>query len=173
MTMEYAAPFLLMKVVLPLLVLAGLLDWACHRATRIERTAGLQENLVHWLMFGQIGVGVLAVAVFELTAAVLLVVALVFVVHELTVYLELRYTVSRREVRPVEQAIHSFMEILPLAALLLLLVMPWQRTLDFNVRAQPWPLGYTLWMAAAVLLMNVLPLAEETIRCLRARRATA
>jgi len=34
----------------------------------------------------------------------------------------------------------------------------------------PWPPGYLVGVALAALLLNVLPLAEETWRCLRQQR---
>lgn len=171
------AQALLMYVAMPLWVAAGLADWACHRATRIERTAGLPENLVHWLLFFEIGGAMLAVAFLDITAPVLLLVGGAFVVHEVAVWLELRYVVARREVRPVEQVVHSFMELLPLASLLLLVVVAHEQgtlgDMALRLKAEPWPPAYLLCTAAAIALFDALPLAEETMRCLRARRAAA
>ena len=178
MSAHDGARLLLMGGVMPLWILAGLADWWCHRRTAIERTSGLRENLFHWLLFAEAGVALGAVAVLEVNAALLLLVAVAFLVHELTTFVELRYTVPRREVAPLEQMIHSFMEILPLGLLGLLAVMGWgQLTLteggrsDFALRMtrEPWPPAYLLAVAGAVLLFNVLPLAEEALRCWRAR----
>jgi hypothetical protein len=38
---------LILYGMLPLWGIAGFIDWCCHRATRIERTSGLKESLVH------------------------------------------------------------------------------------------------------------------------------
>ena len=111
---------LLMYGVLPLWMLAGLADWACHRRTRIETTGGLGESAFHWLMFLQMGVATLAVMFLQINAAVLLLAGVLFLMHEVTVWLELRFVVGKREVSPIEQMVHSFMEILPLAGLFLL-----------------------------------------------------
>jgi hypothetical protein len=173
------ARLLLMSGVVPLWILAGLADWWCHRRTAIETTSGLRENLFHWLLFAQAGVALGAVAVLEINAALLLLVSAAFLAHEVTTFIELRYTVPRRDVRPLEQMVHSFMEILPLLLLALLAVMGWDqlRALfdggggDFALRAtrSPWPPAYLLAVTGAVLLCNVLPLAEEALRCWRAR----
>jgi hypothetical protein len=175
-----AAEALVMYAVVPLWIAAGLADWACHRSTRIERTSGLRENLLHWLLLAEGGLVLVAVALFEVNAAVLLIAFAGFLAHELTTYLELRYTVPRREVRPVEQMVHSFMELLPLVILALLAVMQWDQVLalfdagrpDFGLafKDQPWPLPYLAAAGLAVLVSNVLPMVEETIRCLRRRR---
>jgi hypothetical protein len=176
------AGWLLAGIVFPLLLAAGLADWACHRATGIARTSGLRENLLHWVMYAEIGIGAAAVAFLEITAAVLLLVAAVFVVHEATVWIDLRTTIPLRKVSPVEQMVHSFQEMLPLASLLLLATMAWDQALaivgagpapaDWTLRAKAQPLPWPLLAAGivATLLFNVVPLAQETAACLVARR---
>lgn len=166
-----AARLLLMGVVVPLWIGAGLADWAAHRRTRIQDTSGLAENLFHWLLLVEGGIVLLAAALLQPAPAMLLIVLGGFLAHELTTWIELRYTVPRREVRPTEQMVHSFMEILPLAVLLLLAVEGGAASADWALRwrEQPWPPGYLAGMALAVVLLNVLPLAEECRRCLRSR----
>ena len=180
MSTAEAAQAILMYALVPLWIAAGTLDWLCHRRTRIQDTSGLPENAFHWVLLAEGGLVLLAVALLEINAAVLLLAFCGFLAHELTTYVELRYTVSRREVRPVEQMVHSFMELLPLAILCLVAAMQWEQVLalfgdgspDFDLVAkqQPWPAGWLVGAAAAVLLLNVLPMAEETLRCLRALR---
>ena len=177
MSAERAAELVLMAGVIPLWIVAGLADWWCHRRTAIERSSGRIENAFHWVLFAEAGIALAAVGLLEIDAAVLLLVFAGFLAHEITTYVELRYTVPRREVRPLEQMIHSFMEILPLAVLGLLAVLAWDQVLalfdagapDFALRpkAHAWPLPYLLGVAAAVVLLNVLPMAEEAVRCWR------
>ena len=47
---------LILYGLLPLWGIAGFFDWACHRATRIERTSGIKESLMHSLMGMQLGI---------------------------------------------------------------------------------------------------------------------
>lgn len=176
-----AARPILMFVVFPLWVAAGLIDWACHRRTRIERTSGLKENLLHLLMTAEVGLGMLAVALLEVNAAVLLIVSPVFVVHELTVYWDLHYTTPLRLVAPFEQMVHSFLEIFPLLSLALLATSNSDQALalfglgpdaaDFSLRlkSEPLPATFLLGGLVAAVLLNALPLLEETWRCWRAR----
>lgn len=182
--MASPAAWLLVTVVFPLWVLAGLADLACHRATHIDRTSGWTENRLHLLMFAQMGVAVLAVALLELTAGVLVLVAAAFVLHEATVWWDLHQTVPRRHVGPLEQMVHSFQEVLPLAMLLLVGVLAWDQVLalagaagsaDFGLRWKREPLPAPLLAAGglAVLLFNAVPLALETRACLRQRRAAS
>lgn len=175
-----AAQLILMYGLFPLWVAAGFADWWCHRASGIEASSGLRENGFHWLLLAQVGAALLGIALLEVTAAILLLVFAAFLAHEATTYVELRYTVALREVRPFEQMVHSFMELLPLAALALLAVMEWDQAValfgdgmpDFGLRPkmQPWPTAYLLTGLAGVVLFGLLPLAEETLRCWRAAR---
>jgi hypothetical protein len=179
MRIEDAAELLLMAVVIPVWIVAGLADWWCHRRTGIERTSGWPENAFHWFLLAEAGVALLAVALLEINAGVLVLVFAAFLAHELTTFIELRYTVPLREVRPGEQMIHSFMELLPLLVLALIAVRQWDQVLalfdaglpDFTLRAKeyPWPATYLAGMALAVLVLNVVPMAEEGVRCWRAR----
>jgi hypothetical protein len=179
--MADAAPAILMFVVFPLWVLAGLLDWACHRRTHIERTSGLKENLLHLLMMAEVGLAMLAVALLKVNAAVLLLVLVVFLVHELTVYWDLHYTTPLRPVRPFEQMVHSFLELLPLLSLALLAAGQWDQARalfgggpaapDFSLRpkSEPLPPAFFAGGFAAAVLLNGLPLLEETWRCWKER----
>jgi hypothetical protein len=179
MSAEEVARLLLMYLVVPLWILAGLADWWCHRKTQIERTSGLSENAFHWVLLLEAGVGVLAAALLEINAAVLLLVFAGFLAHELTTYTELRLTARLRQIQPFEQMVHSFMELLPLLLLVLLAVMEWdqvlalfdQATPDFELRLKekPWSGNWLRATAVAAVALNVLPLAEESWRCLQER----
>ena len=177
--MPQAAQLVLMVVVIPLWIGMGLVDWWCHRRTRIEDTSGVPENVFHWFLLAEGGLALLATALLEINAAVLLLVFAAFLAHEATTFIELRYTVPLRDVRPFEQMVHSFMELLPLVLLALLAVLAWPEAAalfdeegapDFSLRTKvdPWPPAYLAGVAAAVALLNLLPMAEEALRCLRA-----
>jgi hypothetical protein len=152
-------------------VLAGLADWASHRATRISTTSGLKENLLHWLMYAEIGVGMVAVAYFEINAALVAIVLGVFLVHEITVYMDLDYSTMVRDVGPFEQMVHSFLEMLPLVSMGLLAVIAWPHGWDFDVRPKEEPIRpeYLVAAGAASVLFNALPLLQETWSCVRDR----
>jgi hypothetical protein len=167
------ADLLVMDALIPLWIAAGLADWTCHRATAIERTSGIAENALHWLLLAEGGVALLAAALLQVNAGVLLLVFAAFLAHELTTYIELRYTVQRREVRPVEQMVHSFMELLPFVSLLLLAIVAWPIRMDdwsLQLRREPWPVTYMAVALAASFLFNAVPLAQETASCMRGRK---
>ena len=173
-----APAVLLAYVVLPLWIAAGFADWACHRRTRIEANGGVTESNFHVALFALGGAGVIVATVLETTSAVLLLLAALWVVHEAATWVELRYAVPRRPVRPFEQIVHGFLEMMPLAALLLVAAMHPAAALapftgqeaDWGLRlaASPPPWRLLLAFAAAGLLLDVVPLVEEQWRCRRA-----
>jgi hypothetical protein len=100
-----------------------LADWACHRYSRIECTAGVKESLIHLLLLGEMGMPVLATLYLEITSLIILMMVAAFLAHEATVYADLRIAVSKREVTPTEQMVHSFMEMMPLVGIWLVSVL--------------------------------------------------
>jgi hypothetical protein len=173
----------LMYFVLPLWLAAGFADWLCHRAARIAVTAGPKESLLHLLMFGEMAIPIIAAMALEINALVFLVMIICFFLHEATALWDVSYAVSKREVSPIEQHVHSFLEILPLMGLTLIAVLNWPQFLSlFGLGAQkarfelawkepelPWT--YVVPVLSAVLLFEVIPYAEELIRGLRAKGA--
>jgi hypothetical protein len=172
---------------LPLWLLAGWGDWLFHRKTHISTTSGIGESLLHLLMLGEVGLPVLAGLFLEINALVLAFMAAGFLAHEATVYWDLRYTASKREIRPGEQMIHSYQEAIPLTLLVLVAVLHWEQcialvTLDpaaaFGLawKRHPLPPAYVAAILSAAALLVVLPFLEELWRCYRdagRRAATA
>lgn len=182
---ELAEPvrLLLLWGVLPLWMAAGVADWWCHRRSDIGHSAGLHEVLLHWLMFGLLGAALLAVLLLQINAGVLLLALGLWLMHQGVTWLELRYVVTRREVSPGEQMVHSAMEWLPLLGLVLLALLHAHRWLDVPEGGTvEWALRWRTdeeepvtgtWRVGPVLfafaLVNGLPLAEELGRAWRQR----
>jgi hypothetical protein len=174
------AQFMLMYFVLPLWLLAGFADYLCHRSSDIEHTSGAKESLLHLLLFAEMGVPVLAAIFLEINALIIAVMIVCFLLHEATSFWDVSYASKRRNIAPVEQHVHSFLEILPLVGLLLIIVPhsgqflalfglgtePASFTLALKRNPIPWP--YVLTVLVAVALLEVLPFVEELIRGLRA-----
>jgi hypothetical protein len=168
---------LLMFAVLPLWLAAGVFDWALHRKSSIQTTSGLRESALHLLMLAELGIPVLAVLWLEVNAGVLLLCAAGFVLHELTVYADLRWSVTRRDISPLEQMVHSVQEMLPLVGLALLAVAHWDQvealagsgtgSADFALRLKTLPIsGAYLAPALAGCAVVAALYLEEFIRCL-------
>lgn len=176
---DSAATLVLMYLVVPLWFAAGVGDWWCHRRTRIESTAGTTESLLHLAMFMEVGMPVLAALVLQIDALLFAVFIAAFLAHEWTAWLDIRYASLRREVSAVEQQIHSFLELLPLTAIILLgLAHPRELLALFGIDASPadfrldlkqppLPAGYLVAVGVGIVLFVIAPYAEELWRCLR------
>ncbi|MDA8522133.1 hypothetical protein [Acidovorax sp. NCPPB 4044] len=180
--MTQDASFSLLGLLMALWIAAGVADWWCHRRTHIEATSGLAESAFHWALFLQMGAAVLAALLLRPTAALVAFLLAMWALHEVATWLELRRVAPVRTITPLEQMVHSFMEILPLAGVMLLCqpaLTAWlqapdsERTLDWRWLPRetlpPWPVlaGY----AVAIAVCNGGLLAEESWRCWRTARA--
>jgi hypothetical protein len=179
--MAQIAQYILMYFVLPLWLAAGLADWFCHRASHIEVTAGPKESVFHLLSLAEMGVPVVLALFFEINALVIAVMLTAFALHEFTTWLDLRYASSTRAITPIEQQVHSFLEVVPLMGLAFIVLLHWGQFLalfglgsesarfTLALKQEPLPPAYTLAAIIAAVLLNVVPFTEELIRGLRAR----
>lgn len=174
---------LLLYFVMPLWLLAGFADWLCHRRSDIAHTAGVKESLLHLLMYAEIAVPLLACLLLEINALVFALMIAAFLAHEATALWDVTYASKHRRISPVEQHIHSFLELLPLIAGVLVAQKHWPQLLalfgfgteparwSLELKNDPLPWPYIVTVLAAALLLDLLPYLEELRRCLRARRA--
>ena len=70
-----AAKIILLFVVLPVWLAAGLADYFCHRYSKIETTAGPFESVLHLAGFASIGVPVTAALFLQINAGLMAVMA--------------------------------------------------------------------------------------------------
>lgn len=165
----------------PVLIGAGVLDWALHRAQRIEHSAGLRESLLHLVMLACVGSAILAALLLEPTAGLLLLLIALLLAHEAAYLADLRVALARRAIPALEQWVHGFQHLLPWAGLAawaalspdqaLALVQAPGHVADWSIRpkAGPLPWGTLLPLVAVSGLLNVLPFVEESWRAARAR----
>ncbi|WP_211215430.1 diguanylate cyclase/phosphodiesterase [Actinoalloteichus spitiensis] len=168
---------------LPAWFIPGLLDWAQHRRTDIEHTAGVQESLIHALMMTEVGVPIVIALLCEINPLVLVIILGAILAHEATALWDVTTAEeSGREVRPVEQHIHSFLESMPFMACGALACLHWEQiqalvrgarnrgAWTLRLKRPPLPTGYLAGVGGAILGLIALPYGEELVRCLRARR---
>jgi hypothetical protein len=173
---------LLMYFVLPVWLVAGFADYLCHRASNIERTSGWKESLLHLLQFFEIALPILAALFFEITSAVILLMIVCLVLHQATAMWDVHYANKTRVVMPIEQHIHSVLEMMPLTCLLLVIALHWQAFIalfgfspaSFAIvpKVEPLPWMYIVSVLGLTLMFEVLPYLEELSRGLRHRRAS-
>ncbi|MFD8810885.1 diguanylate cyclase [Streptomyces sp. NPDC059627] len=176
---EDASRRFLLYGALPLWVVPGLADWWMHRRTRIEHTSGTKESAVHALMMTEAGIPVVMGLLARVNPLVLSVMGGAALAHGATAVYDVSLAVDEREVRPIEQHIHSFLEVLPLTALAFTACLhadQVRRTLRGGPAPQDWrllpkehplPAAYLAGLAGIIAGGVVLPYAEELRRCLR------
>ena len=177
-----AAVLVLLYFILPLWLAAGFCDYLCHRASNIEITSGYKESLLHLLMFSEVAVPLLAAIFFEINALVIALMIAGFIAHQLTALWDVSFATDKRYVSPIEQQIHSLLEVLPLAGMLIVIVLNWPQFLSlwglgaetprFRIALKPDPLPWTyvVTLLSAVLVFEVLPYLEELVRGWRSRK---
>ena len=174
---------MLMYVLLPLWLVAGFADYLCHRAAHIERTSGWRESLLHLLQFGEMALPVLAALFFEINAGIILLMIVCLVLHQATAMWDVHFAAAAREVKPIEQHVHSLLEMLPLTALLMVVALHWTEftsllgfgppRFDLTWKDPPLPPTYVAAILGATALFEVLPYLEELVRGLRTRNRQA
>ena len=110
---------------------------------------------------------------------------LAFVLHDATALWDVSYAVTRREVTPIEQHVHSFLEMVPLMAISFIAVLHWpqfsalfgvgREPADLAVRFkdEPLPPHYVPAALGSMLFFEVLPYLEELARTLVAAKRPA
>lgn len=171
----------LLYVVAPIWILAGLADFSCHRAMRIEETAGVRESLLHLAMLAQIGVAAASPLLLQPTAAVLVMMLLACLAHEATTCVDLAYAASTRPIPWFEQWVHGLQQALPWAWLagwslvaapqVLALLGLADGTPDWGLRPRRPRLstGYPSGFFGGAGLLVVAPFCYEWWRCRQAR----
>jgi hypothetical protein len=170
-------------VIVPIWVGAGLADWSCHRRTNIERTAGVEESLIHALMMTEAGIPALLGLFFEVNAGVLAATLAALGLHEATAIGDVAYADGRRRVTPTEQHVHGLLEQVPTMASAFLLALHWDQARalfglgeerpDLRLRRKQRPISrrYRAGLLSSIAGLVVLPYGEEILRCARARRS--
>lgn len=153
----------------------GFLDWVCHRKSKIEETTGLSESLFHLLQLFITAAG-FAIAVFwPINVSTLFILSLLWSTHQFVTWIELSHVTGSRVITALEQMVHSFMEVLPLTAIMLLAVL---MVGNIHQGAAIEPLAYhweddlrfSILASLGVLTFIAFPFLEEFLRCLRVRR---
>ena len=176
---------LILYGMLPLWGIAGFIDWCCHRATRIERTSGLKESLVHSLMGIQLGVPILLCLLFEVNVMILLICIAAWLCHEVVAHWDVAYSSPLRHISIWETHVHNYMATLPLFLLMLIVVLNWDAALklvrfdwagEFYLRRVEIPHGGSSYLRnylAFMAVLCVMPYIEENLRCFLVARKAA
>jgi hypothetical protein len=104
----------------------GLCDFLVHRRTDLPHTSGVAESTTHLLQLALLGLAVMAGMGFEVGRMVALLLLALVVAHAAVGYWDSRIAFDRaRVVLPVEQHLHSVLDMAPPIALAWLLATTW------------------------------------------------
>ena len=169
---------------LPLWTVLGFVDYHCHRRTEIEKTSGLTESLIHWILLSLIGVPMVLGLFFNINALVILTMIVAFPLHEATAIWDVNYASPRRKILVVERHLHSYLGVLPFMIASMVICLHWDQFLvlvglssqpgsfSLGLKQPPLPLNYIIAIFTAVFGLMVVPYAEELWRCFRAARSS-
>lgn len=172
----------LLYFILPLWIFAGLTDYFLHKRTRIEDNSGTNESMLHMLQLIEAGVPVVLGLLFDINALIMAVMLGALIAHEATALWDVAYAHTRRYIGPLEQHVHSFMEVLPIMAVSFVTILYWNQFLalfglgpqpprfEFQAKADPLPPGYLIALFSSITILIVFPYGEELWRCIRASR---
>jgi hypothetical protein len=159
---------LLTAVFYPLWLAAGLFDYVLHRRTCIESTSGVKESLYHVAQFASLAVALVCAALFGGSPVVLTIVILAVALHTWLGHADVVYTGSRRRIAPLEQLVHGFMAVLPVAATGVFAAMHWEELVysPWTLRLRDPPLSWraVLVVVGSYFVLAGLPILEEYLR---------
>jgi hypothetical protein len=178
---------LILYGLLPLWVLAGFIDYLCHRATKIQETSGLRESLMHLAMGGQVAIPMWLALTCKINVLILLLCFIVLITHEVVAHYDVVYTTTKRHISVWETHAHSFLETVPFfltalvacrnwEAFIKLITLDWAGEMSLELRETVigTELGDSTFLARYfffVVASGLLPYVEEFIRCWRYQRA--
>lgn len=156
-------------------LLAGLVDYLCHRWTDIAGASGSTESWLHVAQFAVLGVALLLATLLATTPLVFVLILTAVVGHSVLSYIDVSYTQPRRHISPLEQHAHGFLDVLPLIAACLVAVVNWHEVSggSWTVRSRDPPLrtGSSVLLLGSFLLLAGVPIFEELWRTLRSPRS--
>ncbi len=123
MDLEATLRTLLVFGLFPAWLAAGFADWLCHRASAIERTSGARESRLHFLLHLEIAVPLVLALFFEINALLLAIMTVAVLAHIATSLWDTRRAQPLRYISPLEQHVHSWLEMLPVFALIIVILL--------------------------------------------------
>ena len=92
---------------------AGLLDFILHRRADLPHTSGLPESSMHLLQLSLVGAAIVLGMLFDSSLALLATVLLLVALHAAVGYADTRQAFRHRPIVPLEQHVHSILDMAP------------------------------------------------------------
>lgn len=148
-------------------LLAGTTDFLLHQRSKIEATSGLRESRLHLIQLFLLGIAVVAWLAFRPTPLLCVCLLVLVCLHAMVGYWDTHVAYPLRKIIPLEQHVHSILDIAPWIALgAVCLPLHQARKSGEWIQMEPASLGYWLFALIPALLLVVLPALLEYLRCL-------
>lgn len=155
-------------------LVAGLGDFLCHRRTDLPHTSGVAESASHLIQLALLALAIVIGLAFEMGRAIALLLCVLVIVHAAVGYWDTRVAFKRRRVvAPLEQHIHSVLDMAPWISLAWVLVTTWPAAAGdgwgLALRRPALPLA--LWLAVLLPagVLSVVPALLEFNAAWKAR----
>lgn len=154
-------------------LMAGCLDFMCHRRADLPHTSGLQESLFHLIQMGLIGTMVLAWMWLSPSLALFLLMTLLVLAHAIAGYLDTVVAWRHRSITPLEQHLHSVLDTAPCIMLLAVVLQQGASALaagwGWGQRTPAFPISAWIAVMGPALVLCAMPLVHELRSAWRAR----
>jgi hypothetical protein len=157
------------RIFYPLWLAAGLVDYICHRRTRIEDTSGAIESWLHLVQFLALGAAWSIACMLMPTPLTFALSAVAVAIHTAASFVDVSYTVGRRYISPLEQHVHGFLDVLPIVAVVLWGAANWP-----HLQTTGWALRWKgpiqpeqIALLASYFVLAGVPVGEELRRSSR------
>ncbi len=142
------------------------MDFGLHRARSIEATSGLKESGLHLAQIAILGAATLLWLSFRSSQPLFLILLALVFVHAITGYWDTRVAYPKRAIRPLEQHVHSILDLAPWIAIgAVYWAMPDTHVVT-GLAFERAPVALWLFATVPALLLTVLPALIELRRCL-------
>lgn len=144
---------------------AGTFDFWLHRASGIESTSGLRESTLHLAQIAVLGLATILWLSFRSSPAFFAMLLALVLLHAVAGYWDTRVAYPKRAIRPLEQHVHSILDIAPwIAAGAIYWAMP-SEPYGPLLTLEPKPPALWLFALMPALLLTGLPAVYEFWRC--------
>ena len=157
-------------------LLAGLGDFLCHWRTDLPHTSGVAESVSHSMELALLGLAVVTGLAFEIGPAASWLIFAFVVAHAIVGYVDTRIAFSRqRVIAPIEQHIHSVLDMAPLIGFAWLMIATWPAPIEgdasLQLRQPRLPPG--MWIAALLppVVLCIVPALLELRAAWRVARS--
>lgn len=148
---------------------AGAMDFWLHRTSSIESTSGLAESRLHLAQIALLGLATILWLGFRASHGMFALLLALVCLHAITGYCDTRVAYPKRKIRPVEQHVHSVLDIAPWVAIGAIYWSLPIKDVGPLLALEPAPAHAWAFAIVPATLLVVLPALGEFRRCLSYR----